>query len=186
MLRAGQDGGFCFATELPKGFANKGHLDCQVTRAERASAASNGQMAKATEKSCVLCASLTGHGVWQYNKGNLCWKGWLRGLALTDGQGASVAKNGRGVQLLRRTRHTAAAPTHAAPHICWGKMLRGISGLSTGVSSGHGFQGGQPPVLRGCCSPPLGVEGQSGPPLTTAWGSKHSPWGFSPGRVENH
>lgn len=106
----------------------------------------------------------------------------LEGLAerlSPDGQGASVAKNGRGVQLLRRTRHTAAAPTHAAPHICWGKMLRGISGLSTGVSSGHGFQGGQPPVLRGCCSPPLGVEGQSGPSLTTAWGSKHSPWGFS-------
>lgn len=26
MLRAGQDGGFCFVAELPKGFANKGHL----------------------------------------------------------------------------------------------------------------------------------------------------------------
>lgn len=55
-----------------------------------------------------------------------------------------------------------------------------------GVSSGQGCQGGQLPVLRGCCSPPLGVGGQSGPPFTLAWGSEHCPWGFSPGRVENH
>lgn len=67
-------------------------------------------MAKTYKKSCVPCASHAGRGIWQHNTGNLCWKGWLRGLALTDGRRASVAKNGRGVQFLCWMGHAAAAP----------------------------------------------------------------------------
>lgn len=111
-------------------------------------------MAKAHKKSCVPCASQTGHGIWQYNTRNLCWKRCLRGLALADGWEESDAENSRG--FLWRLGHAAAAPTRSThapwgacpPHVSWGKMLQVIPGLSTGFSSGQSRQGGQLSTLR--------------------------------------
>lgn len=40
------------------------------------------------------------------------WKGWLRGLALTDGEGVSIARNSRGVWFPCRRRHQQWIPQH--------------------------------------------------------------------------
>lgn len=79
-------------------------------------------MAKEDKKSCVACASHTGHRIWEHRTGNLCGKGWLRGLALTDGE------VGGGVQWLETAEecgshagwgtHSTRAPPFAEERSC--------------------------------------------------------------------